>query len=623
MAVTINSSVRLALVSGSGVTISAPVVPNFTTDDIFNVNNPAQTLTQVLAAKQPIIGTGSISASAADVNALAGVATAGLEAADFTKLANINASAAEVNQLVGVTSAVQTQLNSLSTGKVTGAGVNLTGLTVSAAQLNSFFSAAITTTAAEINLLDGLTATSADLNVMAGAATNATAADITKLGDITASAAEINRLVGFTGTSTDLNKVSGLSTSASDLGAIAGLAATGVTATQFQHLSGLSQNVQGWISSQPSISGLSASVADLNVLAGIAAGTGGYSGNSIQAAELAHLNGVSSNIQTQLNGKMTTGASISLSQISGSSVTVTELNYLSGVTSAVQTQLNALTSGKLATSGGTLSGALALASGTAGAPSLNFSASGTTGLYRASADTIGISIAGVAFGSLATAAVSFGLANTGAPQMTTSAMGASSPTYTFVGDPDSGLYRVGANSVGISANSNNLMTLDGAANAITIGGAASLNVSVAVPGIFRGIKLLGSVDINCASTGNTAVYTVPTGRTAVVTSIVCVLKTVSGAGTVPRVSFGISGNFDQLVDSVANTTLFSTPVSAATQGQIVTFGAGGFNFNTVAASSGAAYAQFAAASVVTGRVTTATTGFSSYVITAYAFGYEF
>ena len=48
MAVTITSSLRVALVSGTNVTFSAPVVPEVTTDDIFNPNNPTQTLTDML-----------------------------------------------------------------------------------------------------------------------------------------------------------------------------------------------------------------------------------------------------------------------------------------------------------------------------------------------------------------------------------------------------------------------------------------------------------------------------------------------------------------------------------------------------------------------------------------------
>ncbi len=45
MAVTIISSLRIGLVSGTGVSFSAPVVPALTTDNIYNADNPNETLT--------------------------------------------------------------------------------------------------------------------------------------------------------------------------------------------------------------------------------------------------------------------------------------------------------------------------------------------------------------------------------------------------------------------------------------------------------------------------------------------------------------------------------------------------------------------------------------------------
>lgn len=87
-------------------------------------------------------------------------------------------------------------------------------------------------------------------------------------------------------------------------------------------------------------------------------GSGKVSATSVTATELGYVSGVTSSIQTQLNGKQATitGAATSIvsadltasraleSDVSGkvaaSSVTSTELSYVSGVTSAIQTQLN-------------------------------------------------------------------------------------------------------------------------------------------------------------------------------------------------------------------------------------------------------------------------------------------
>lgn len=100
--------------------------------------------------------------------------------------------------------------------------------------------------------------------------------------------------------------------------------------------------------------GVTATAAELNRLDGITATT----------AELNYTDGVTSNIQTQLNGKAASSHTHPVSQVTGltasralisdssghpavSSVTSTELGYLDGVTSSIQTQLN----GKLSTSG--------------------------------------------------------------------------------------------------------------------------------------------------------------------------------------------------------------------------------------------------------------------------------
>lgn len=94
--------------------------------------------------------------------------------------------------------------------------------------------------------------------------------------------------------------------------------------------------------------GVTATAAEINVLDGITATT----------AELNYVDGVTSNIQTQLNAKQAsitgaattiTGSNLTASRalvsdgngkVSVSAVTSTELGYLDGVTSAIQTQLN-------------------------------------------------------------------------------------------------------------------------------------------------------------------------------------------------------------------------------------------------------------------------------------------
>lgn len=62
--------------------------------------------------------------------------------------------------------------------------------------------------------------------------------------------------------------------------------------------------------------------------------------NGVTLTELSYLGGVTSALQTQLNGKSNTSHTHLLSAITDVTATVTEVNRLSGVTSAVQTQLD-------------------------------------------------------------------------------------------------------------------------------------------------------------------------------------------------------------------------------------------------------------------------------------------
>lgn len=67
---------------------------------------------------------------------------------------------------------------------------------------------AVTSTAAELNILDGVTATTAELNILDGV--TATTAELNILDGVTATTAEINKLDGLTATTAELNFVNGV-----------------------------------------------------------------------------------------------------------------------------------------------------------------------------------------------------------------------------------------------------------------------------------------------------------------------------------------------------------------------------------------------------------------------------
>ena len=80
---------------------------------------------------------------------------------------------------------------------------------------------AVTSTAAELNILDGVTATATELNLIDGV--TATTAELNILDGVTATAAEINALDGITSTVTELNILDGVTASAADINLIDGI----------------------------------------------------------------------------------------------------------------------------------------------------------------------------------------------------------------------------------------------------------------------------------------------------------------------------------------------------------------------------------------------------------------
>ena len=124
---------------------------------------------------------------------------------------------------------------------------------------------AVTSTAAELNLLDGVTSTTAELNILDGV--TSTAAEINLLDGVTATTAELNILDGVTSTAAELNILDGVTSTAAELNLL-----DGVTST----------------------------TAELNLLDGVTATT----------VELNYVDGVTSNVQTQIDAKCATGANV-------------------------------------------------------------------------------------------------------------------------------------------------------------------------------------------------------------------------------------------------------------------------------------------------------------------------
>ena len=139
----------------------------------------------------------------------------------------------------------------------------------------------ITSTAAELNILDGVTATASELNIMDGV--TATTAELNILDGVTATASELNILDGVTATASEINIIDGVTATTAELNIM-----DGVTASTAE------LNI---------MDGVTATTAELNIMDGVTATT----------AELNHCDGVTSNIQTQLDSKATSSGVTSVS----------------------------------------------------------------------------------------------------------------------------------------------------------------------------------------------------------------------------------------------------------------------------------------------------------------------
>ena len=134
---------------------------------------------------------------------------------------NVTSTAAELNILDGVTSTAA-ELNILD-GSVAGTIVNSKGVVYSSGgQVNATTLAiagtAITSTAAELNILDGVTATATELNLIDGV--TATTAELNILDGVTSTAAELNILDGVTSTAAELNVLDGITAVVGELNAL-------------------------------------------------------------------------------------------------------------------------------------------------------------------------------------------------------------------------------------------------------------------------------------------------------------------------------------------------------------------------------------------------------------------
>lgn len=371
---------------------------------------------QVNATTLQIAGA-SITSTAAELNILDGLTATTAElnimdgvtasTAELNIMDGVTATTAELNIMDGVTStAVELNLvDGSSAGTVANSRAVIygaagevnatilqiggTSVTSTAAELNILDG--VTATALEINILDGVTSTATELNLVdgstAGSVTNSKAVIYGASGEvnattlqiggtsITATAAELNIMDGVTATANEINILDGVTSTAAELnlvdGSVAGTiknsktvvygAAGEVNATTLQ-IGGTA------ISASPAeiniMDGVTATTSELNVLDGITSSTAELNildGVTATATELNILDGVTATTAELniLDGVTATAAELNI--MDGVTATTAELNIMDGVTSTAA-ELN-LVDGSVA---GTVKNSKAVVYGAAG-----------------------------------------------------------------------------------------------------------------------------------------------------------------------------------------------------------------------------------------------------------------
>ena len=99
------------------------------------------------------------------------------------------------------------------TAEIDTLAINGTTVTSTAAELNILDG--VTSTAAELNILDGVTSTAAELNILDGV--TSTASELNILDGVTSTTAELNILDGVTSTTAELNILDGVTSTAAEL----------------------------------------------------------------------------------------------------------------------------------------------------------------------------------------------------------------------------------------------------------------------------------------------------------------------------------------------------------------------------------------------------------------------
>lgn len=180
-------------------------------------------------------------------------------------------------------------------------------------------------------------------------------------------------------------------------------------------------------------------------------------------------------------------AFVTLTPISSSAMNSDLSDIASGLT-------NALTKDGQSTA----SAPIKFANGSVGAPSITFGTNTNLGLYRVAADVLGITVVGSLQASFTTTSAIFSGSIQPFAQVLEGGDTVALPGYSWASDPDTGMYRIAANNVGVAVNATKI--LDIGTGGLNVIGSVSSNGAVLAP-LAQGVNIANGTIVETRAAG--------------------------------------------------------------------------------------------------------------------------
>lgn len=154
----------------------------------------------------------------------------------------------------------------------------------------------------------------------------------------------------------------------------------------------------------------------------------------------------------------------------------------------------------------TITNPIRFANGAVGLPAITFASDTDTGIYRIGTNELGITVGGTLIIDVTATGIAITGTFTPSGQILGPADTVALPNYTWASDPDSGMYRIGANNVGISVNATKILDISTAG--LNVIGTVSSNGAVLAP-IAAGVTIQNGTIVE-SHAGNAVTFALKT-----------------------------------------------------------------------------------------------------------------